>query len=216
MDERVINELIKQLTENLEKVESARQQVEKTVGAYDILKTEVSKYTTELGFITQNVRTMISQLEEMKERFLGNISTKIVDEIHHAVANITTTIDDVSSKISSLHDFVETKAEQIDATLNKRVDSVDSTLSNMQTKISAIDVMVASCSNQLGQLVTLVNSFKSEEKIHYENIIKKIEDQEKRLDVELDVVKKQNKMFSVAIIVLLVIIIGMLTLMSNT
>ncbi|MBQ8058986.1 MAG: hypothetical protein IJ199_04115 [Prevotella sp.] len=216
MDERVINELIKQLTENLEKVESARQQVEKTVGAYDILKTEVSKYTTELGFITQNVRTMISQLEEMKERFLGNISTKIVDEIHHAVANITTTIDDVSSKISSLHNFVETKAEQIDATLNKRVDSVDSTLSNMQTKISAIDVMVASCSNQLGQLVTFVNSFKSEEKIHYENIIKKIEDQEKRLDVELDVVKKQNKMFSVAIIVLLVIIIGMLTLMSNT
>ena len=216
MDERVINELIKQLTENLEKVESARQQVEKTVGAYDILKTEVSKYTTELGFITQNVRTMISQLEEMKERFLGNISTKIVDEIHHAVANITTTIDDVSSKISSLHNFVETKAEQIDATLNKRVDSVDSTLSNMRTKISAIDVMVASCSNQLGQLVTLVNSFKSEEKIHYENIIKKIEDQEKRLDVELDVVKKQNKMFSVAIIVLLVIIIGMLTLMSNT
>ncbi len=62
MDERVVNELINQLTENLEKVESVRQQVENTVKADDVLKTEVSRYTNELGFITQNVRTMISQL----------------------------------------------------------------------------------------------------------------------------------------------------------
>lgn len=210
MDERVINELIKQLTENLEKVESARQQVDKTIQAYDDLKTEVSKYTTELGFITQNVRTMISQLEEMKERFLGNISTKIVDEIHLAVTTITTAIDGVSSQLSSLHDLTDTKAEQIDGNLNRRADFVDSTLSTIRTELNSVDVKVASCSNQLGQLATLVHSFKDDEKAHFESLANQMEEQENRLNTEFDVVRKHNKIFSIIIIVLLVIIIGLL------
>ena len=203
MDERVINELIKQLTENLEKVESARQQVENTIQAYDVLKNEVNKYTTELSFITQNVRTMISQLEEMKESFLGNISTRIVDEIHLAVTTITTAINGISSQISSLYDLADTKAEHIDGTL-----------STIRTELNAIDVKVTSCSNQLGQLATLVNSLKGDEKAHYESIIKQMEEQENRLNIEFDVVRKQNKIFSITIIVLLVIIIGLLILMK--
>lgn len=210
MDERVINELIKQLTENLEKVESARQQVEKTVHAYDVLKTEVNKYTTELGFITQNVRTMISQLEEMKEKFLGNISTRIVDEIHLAVTTITNAIDGISSQISSLYDLTDTKAELIDGNLNRRADTVDTTLSSIRTELNATDVKVTSCSNQLGQLATFVNSLTANEKAHYESIIKQLEEQENRLNTEFDVVRKQNKIFSIIIIVLLVIIIGII------
>lgn len=206
MDERIINELIKQLTENLKKVESARQQVEDTVQAYDVLKTEVCKYTTELRFITQNVRTMIAQLEEMKERFLSNISTEIVDEIHNAVTIITTSIEGVSSKISSL----ETKVEQVKNTLTTRTDSIDTTLVTIRTELGAIDVKVASCSNQLGQLATLINSFKTDEKAHFDNLVNQLEEQENRLDAEFDVVRKRNKIYSIIIIVLLVIIIGLL------
>ena len=214
MDEKVINELLKQLTENLEKVESARQQVEKTIQAYEVLKTEVSKYTTELSFIAQNVRTMISQLEEMKERFLGNISTGIVDEIHIAVTTIATAIDGISSQISSLSDLTDTKTEQIYGTLNRRADSVDSTLSTIRSELNSIDVKVVSCSNQLGQLATLVNSLKGDEKAHFESIVKQMEEQENRLNTEFDVVRKQNKLFSIIIIVLLAIIIGLLIFMK--
>lgn len=206
MDERVLNELIKQLTENLEKVESARQQVEDTIQAYDVLKTEVSKYTTELGFITQNVRTMIAQLEEMKERFLSNISTVIVDEIHNAVTTITTSIEGVLLKISSL----ETKVEQVKSALTTRADSIDTTLGTIRTELGAIDVKVASCSNQLGQLATLINSFKTDEKAHFDNLVNQLEEQENWLNAEFDVVRKHNKIYSIIIIVLLVIIIGLL------
>lgn len=205
MDERVINELINQLTENLEKVESARQQVEKIVQAYDVLKTEVSRYTTELGFITQNVRTMISQLEEMKERFLGNISTEIVDEIHQAVTTITAAIDGVSSKISSL----DTKAGQINNAITTRADSIDTTLGGLRTELGAIDVKVASCSYQLGQLATLINSFKADEKALFDNLANQLEEQERRLNTQFGVVRKQNRLFSIIIIVLLLVIIGL-------
>ena len=205
MDERVINQLINQLTENLEKVESARQQVEDTVQAYDVLKTEASRYTTELGFITQNVRTMISQLEEMKERFLGNISTEIVDEIHQAVTTITTAIDGVSSKTSSL----DTKADKINNTITIRADSIDTTLSSIRTELVAIDVKVASCSNQLGQLATLINSLKTDEKAHFDNLVNQLKEQENRLNTEFDVVRKQNRLFSIIIIVLLLAIFSL-------
>lgn len=205
MDERVINELIKQLTENLKKVESARQQVENTVQAYDALKTEVSKYTIELGFITQNVRTMISQLEEMKEKFLSNISTEIVDEIHQAVTTITTAIDGVSSKISSL----DTKAGQINNAIATRADSIDAALGALRTELGAIDVKVASCSYQLGQLATLINSFKADEKALFDNLANQLEEQERRLNTQFGVVRKQNRLFSIIIIVLLLVIIGL-------
>ena len=116
---------------------------------------------------------MISQLEEMKERFLSNISTGIADEIHLAVTTITTAIDGISSQMSSLNDSTNTKAEQIDGT---------------------------------------VNSLKVDEKAHYESIVKQIEEQENRLNTELDVVRRQNKISSIIIIVLLAIIIGLLVI----
>lgn len=215
MNEQVINELLEQLRQNLKKIESAREQVEKTINAYETLKEDVRHYTEELSFIVQNTRIMISQLEEMKERFLGNISTKIVDEIHLAVTTITTGIDGISSQISFLSDFTNTKSEQINDNVNRRADIVDSTLNTIRTELSAIDIKVASCSNQLGQLSTLVNSVKSDEKAHYESIIKQMEEQENRLNTEFDVVRKQNKIFSITIIVLLAIIIGILIFMKQ-
>ena len=89
MDEQVINELLEQLRQNLKKIESAREQVEKTVEAYAELKEDVRHYAEELSFIVQNTRTMISQLAEIKEKFLGNISVTIIEEIKSAVRVIT-------------------------------------------------------------------------------------------------------------------------------
>jgi chromosome segregation ATPase len=148
---------------------------------------------------------MISQLEEIKERFLGNFSTEIVDEIHQAVTTITTAIDGVSSTTSSL----DTKAGQINNAIATRADSIDAALGALRTELGAIDVKVASCSNQLGQLATLINSFKDDEKAHFDSLAKQMEAQENRLNTELDVVRKQNKIFSFIIIVLLTIVMGL-------
>lgn len=206
MDERIINELIKQLTENLEKVESARQQVGKTVQAYDVLKTEVSKYTTELSFITQNVRTMISQLTEIKEKFLGNISVTIIEEIKSAVRVITEQINALSTQITSIHDMVEAKSQTILSTINNRSNSIDSTLKSIHHNINNLYVEVVSISNHLGQVLTSLNDLKDSEKIHFDSIIKRLEDQDDHISIEFEALRKQNMIFSFVIIVLLIII----------
>lgn len=212
MEERLINELIEQLRQNLENVESARQQVENTVQAYNAMREDVSMYTSELSFITQNVRTLISQLEEIKERFLGNISTQIVDEIHTAVTTLTSTISGVSLQISSLRDFTNTQAEQIISDIKQRTDFIDTTLCSTRTDIGAISVDIALCVKQLEQLTTSLQSLTDREQTHYDAIVKKLEDQEKKLDV----IQKWNMVFSIIIIVLLFIIGGFIIYNYNS
>ena len=204
MDERFINELICQLTENLEKVESARQQVENTVQAYETLKTDVGKYTTELSFITQNVRTMISQLEEMKESFLGNISIIIVDEIKTAAASITAVIDGLSAHFSRLEGLAETKTVQINDNLKQRTDFIDSTLNNARVELRNINKQIEKIVINLTQVSNLIQLLKNEEKSHYEAIIRKLEEQENMYNIELEAMSKRNMIFFFVTIIMIV------------
>jgi len=206
MDERVINELIKQLTENLERVESTREQVENTVQAYDALKTDVSKYTTELSFITQNVRTMISQLEEMKEKFLGNISSNIVKEIKGGVTSLTNKTDGVAEKIAFLDELVRNKSKDINDNIKNRFDTTDTSLFNIRALLNDVDAKVESCSKQITQTANSVQSLADRENKHFDTLKQLFEEQEKRFDMEFDVVRKQNKIYFFVIIVLLIAI----------
>ena len=115
MNEQVIKELLEQLKQNLKKMESAREQVEKTVNAYEALKEDVRHYTEELSFIVQNTRTMISQLEEIKEKFLGDVSVTIIEEIKAAVRIITEQTNALSSQVSSVYDLVDSRSQAINS-----------------------------------------------------------------------------------------------------
>ena len=211
MEEKTINELIQQLTQNLQNVESARQQVENSVKAYNSLREEVSKYTTELSFIAQNVRTMISQLEEIKEKFLGNIAAGIVEEIHNAITTITHAIERISSQLSSLYDLTDSKTELISNNVQQRADFIDSALSSIRNEISTIDTKVVSVKTLLVKIETDLQSVKDEELKHYNAVVKQLKEQEERFNNEFNVARKQNMVFSVVIIVLLLVLIGLLT-----
>ena len=141
MNEQVIKELLEQLKQNLKKIESAREQVAKTVNAYEALNKEVKHYTEELSFIVQNTRTMISQLEEIKKKFLGNISVTIIEEIKAAVRKITEQTNAISSQISSVYDLVDSKSQTIISNINSRSDSIDSALGDIQNTINSLSVL---------------------------------------------------------------------------
>ncbi len=198
MDEKVIKELIEQLTENLKKVKSARQQVEKTVKAYDALKKDVEKYTKELGFIVQNVRTIISQLEEIKDKFIGKISTEIIDEIKHATSLLSKLINEVTL----LEELINNKSAEINDNIKQRHDTIDTTLSSIKTLINDADAKVVSCLKQVAQAVLSIQLLSQSEQKHYNTIYEQLN--------RLNMVQKQNKFLSIVIIVLLLTIIGLI------
>ena len=60
------------------------------------------------------------------------------------------------------------------------------------------------------QTIPVMNSLKTNELYHFNAITKQLGEQEKRLNTEFDVVRKQNKIFSFVIIVLLATIMGLI------
>lgn len=201
MNEQVIKELLEQLKQNLRNIESARQQVENTVNAYEALNGDVRHYTEELSFIVQNTRTMISQLEEIKEKFLGNISVTIIEEIKTAVRNITEKNNDLSSQISSVYDLVDSKSQIIISNINKRSDSIDSALGTIQNIIKSLS---GKTDNVIAKLDTLI----SYEGKHFKEIEKKLDAQEELILKELSVIRKHNTILFTINAVLLLVILG--------
>lgn len=200
MNEQVIKELLEQLKQNLKKIESAREQVEKTVNAYEALNKDVKHYTEELNFIVQNTRTMISQLEEVKEKFLGNISGTIIEEIKAAIKIITEQTNALSSQISSVYDLVDSKSQTIIRDINSRADSIDTALGTILNTINSI-------SGKTDRIIAKLDVLTSNEDKHFKAIEKKFDAQEEFIYRELSIVRKQNViLFSINALLLLIIL----------
>ena len=201
MNEQVIKELLEQLKQNLKKIESAREQVEKTVNAYEILKKDVKHYTEELSFIVQNTKTMISQLEEIKEKFLGNISVTIIEEIKAAVREITVQTKALSSQISSVYDLVDSISQTIIGNINRRSDSIDSVLRSTQNSINSL-------SNKTDSVIAKLDTLISNEDKHFKEIWKKTDAQKESIYKELSALRKQIILLFTFDAVLLLILLG--------
>ena len=169
----------------MKKIESASEQVEKTVNAYEALNKDVKHYTEELNFIVQNTRTMISQLEEVKEKFLGNISGTIIEEIKAAIKIITEQTNALSSQISSVYDLVDSKSQTIISDINSRADSIDTALGTILNTINSI-------SGKTDRIIAKLDALISNEDKQFEIIEKKFEAQEEFIYRELSIVRKQN------------------------
>lgn len=201
MNEQVIKELLEQLKQNLKKMESAREQVEKTVNAYEVLKEDVRHYTEELSFIVQNTRTMVSQLEEIKEKFLGNISVTIIEEIKAAVREITEQTKALSSQISSVYDLVDSKSQIIIGNIDRRSDSIDTALGTIQNAINSL-------SGETDRVIEKLDTLSSNEDNHFKAIEKKLDSQKDFIYRELAVVRKQNIILFAINTILLLVILG--------
>ena len=201
MNEQVIKELLEQLKQNLKKIESAREQVETTVNAYEALDKDVKHYTEELSFIVQNTRTMISQLEEIKEKFLGNISDTIIEEIKVAVRKIAEQTNALSSQISSVYDLVDSKSQTIISNINSRSDSIDSALGTIQNTINSL-------SGKIDRVIVKLDTLTSNGDKYFKEIEKKFDVQEEFIYRELSIVRKQNIILFAINAILLLVILG--------
>ena len=150
MKEEVINELLEQLKNNLKNVESAQQQVENTVKSYNALEGEVAKFVTELSFITQNTRTIIQQLEEVKRNFLANVSSELFNKISQGVTDISNVVNTSStenkqltnSAKSSIVKAVQETGNSVKSDIINSIDSIKNVL-YIVIGISAITLAIS-------------------------------------------------------------------------
>lgn len=166
MNEQIINELLEQLKSNLENVESAKKQVEDTVGAYNTLEGQVDGFVRELGYITQNTHTIIEQLEEVKKNFLSNVSTNLENIITQGVESInsnvnsakeielqqsTTIISNVNTSETNIATKITTESTAISNAIGSSMNTVVTGIQNTRTNIAS------ALSNSEQRILQLVN-----------------------------------------------------------
>lgn len=161
MNEQLINELLEQLKSNLENVESAKQQVEETVGAYSALESQVDGFVRELGFITQNTRTIIKQLEEVKKDFLANVSTNIEKKLAQEACTMNSNIDTAKNEVLKHSNDIKTEINTSKTDLSAKITEESTNLSN---KIDSVkNTIISDIQNTKNSITTALGS--SEQKI---------------------------------------------------
>ena len=99
--------------------------------------------------IVDNIRTMISQLEEKNEKFLGDIYWKIIEEHKKAVNIICATID--------------SKSQDILYVINKSEDSLDSAIRSLQNHANEINEQVNLAITKLDSITNILQALDERE-----------------------------------------------------
>ncbi len=190
MNENTINELLNQLNTNLQNVESAREQVDAVVKAYGLLSEETKQYTTDLGFIVQNTRTIISQLKEIKKNFRENVSTEIIKEIGSNSKELQTKISNVRTLLSPFKSETETHLSNITDDISNRATAIDSVLgtvsTNLNTANTCLGKLQTNLTNETTSIKNLLHSIKNNEEEHYSKTSLKVDSLGKTLNSKIN------------------------------
>ena len=98
MNSQEILKSLSNLEQKLQSIETARQQVERTVNAYDGARTQLVKLTQDMSSVSQEMNKVISMITTNQEALSGELSKKTDDVfkgIHTQIQNLnkeTTTI----------------------------------------------------------------------------------------------------------------------------
>ena len=105
MIDQKINNSLKELEQSLKNIDSARKQVEKTVGSYDGLKNATSEYVSTLSTLTSQVRELISSIEtdyKQKGSSFEKDRETIVDSTNAALQKLSDATDNFQNSLNSV------------------------------------------------------------------------------------------------------------------
>jgi hypothetical protein len=146
-----------------------------------------------------------------------NITISKADEIIASIKGLTSNLDGLntlcqninSSIISSttnLTNVMNGAKDEISGKLTRGVEKLESGITGIESLCNSINTFIDAFSEQTLSVLSLL---KTTEQNHFNIITKQLEEQDKRLNTEFDVVRKQNRLFSIIIIVLLLVISGL-------
>ena len=151
MEER-INQALSQLESDLQKISSAREQVEKTVKTSNELQDIVAGYVSSLDSLLTNVKDWIKEISSFQgsnitgiEKSIGNIQ-KSCDKV---VEEFTNSTDKVSDNLKQKTEDELSKFECANTHLASQVDKLSKLDEHLKSATSAID----SVKNKLGEVL---------------------------------------------------------------
>ena len=230
------------LTERVKSLNDLQEQIKKATKDIQLLKDSLSQISKDLkesqdeqdetlNGIQQKVTNLPSQVHEESlsvnqaisnsEKTLVdsvNISISKADEIIASIKGLTSNLDGLntlcqninSSIISSttnLTNVITGTKDDVTNKLTSEVGKLETDITNLKSLCEGISTSIETLS---GQTLPILNSLKTNEQNHFDTITKQLDEQEKRLNSEFDVVRKQYKFFSIATLFLLLIIIAIL------
>lgn len=105
MIDQKINNSLKELEQSLKNIDSARKQVEKTVGSYDGLKNATSEYVSTLSTLTSKIRELIFSIEidyKQKVSSFEKDRETIVDSTNAALQKLSDATDNFQNSLNSV------------------------------------------------------------------------------------------------------------------
>ena len=219
-----LQEQIKKATKDIQLLKDSLSQISKD------LKESQHEQDEALNDIQQKVTNLPSQVHEESlsviqaisnsEKILVesvNIAISKADEIIASIKGLTSNLDGLntlcqninSSIISSttnLTNVMNGAKDEISGKLTTGVEKLESGITGIESLCNSINTFIDAFSEQTLSVLSLL---KTTEQNHFNIITKQLEEQDKRLNTEFDVVRKQNRLFSIIINVLLLVISGL-------
>ena len=220
-----LQEQIKKATKDIQLLKDSLSQISKD------LKKSQDEQDEALNGIQQKVANLPSQVHEESlsviqaisnsEKTLVdsvNIAISKADEIIASIKGLTSNLDGLNtlcqninstiiSSTTNLTNVITGAKGEINGKLTTEVGKLESDIKEIESQCKSISTSIESFSEQT---IPVMNSLKTNELYHFNAITKQLGEQEKRLNTEFDVVRKQNKIFSFVIIVLLATIMGLI------
>ena len=126
MDAQGILKSLSSLEQKLQSIESARQQVERTVNAYDGAKAQLSVLTKDFTDIYQELKNVLTEIQNSKNNISLEVSDK-ADVVFKALEARTTSLSETADKIKQ--DFI-TACKTANQDFSKAIEKSENDLAN--------------------------------------------------------------------------------------
>lgn len=132
------------LEQSLQGVESARQQVEKTVAAYGATQKQLAALEQEFAHVSNDLRTITDLIRDNQQELSGTLSSKV----EHLLAQMEGKVEQLENKATMISQTFETSCKASAQTLNAEMDAF---LVTFQGKVA----------DELSDIASAMEEFKS-------------------------------------------------------
>lgn len=219
-----LREQIEKATEDIQLLKDSLSQISQDLKESqdeqdEVLKGIQQKVTNLSSQVHEDSLSVIQAISNSEKTLVDSVNITIskADEIIASIKGLTSNLDGLNTLCQNINSTIISSTTNLTNVITGAKDDVTNKLTSevgkLETDITKLETLCEGISTAIetlsGQTLSVLNLLKTNEQNHFNAITKQLEEQEKRLNSEFDVVRKQNKIFSIVIMVLLATVIGL-------